>query len=107
MPKSRKALGPSILGPRPPLGDSSVLNKIVKSATMSALSKRKSPAPDQAPMITITPADEDTAVSGGVDEVAEKGQGEKKKKRKLLGTKAAFKWDPILEVRISSSYVRG
>lgn len=79
-----------------PLGESSMMNKLVKSATMSALSKRKSPAPEKGPMITVTPADEDMPVAP--EEVAEKGQGEKKKKRKLLGTKAAFKWDPILEV---------
>lgn len=67
---------------------------------MSALSKRKSPASDKAPLIMITPADEDQVPTLD-QEFPEKGAvagGEKKKKRKLLGTKAAFKWDPILEV---------
>jgi hypothetical protein len=82
-----------------PLGESSMMNKLVKSATMSALAKRKSPAPEKGPMITVTPADEDMPAA---EDVAEKSQGEKKKKRKLLGTKAAFKWDPILEVSFLS-----
>jgi hypothetical protein len=50
-------------------------------------------------MITVTPADED--VEPDAESAGDKSIGpEKKKKRKLLVNKPAFKWDPILEVRI-------
>lgn len=69
-----------------PLGDSGAVNKATKPTTIASKHKAaESETVEKPPKITVTETDDGAG-------------GEKKKKRKLFGTQAAFKWDPILEV---------